>query len=244
MPQNSFQAVLLDIEGTTTPIDFVTRVLFPFAREEFKRFLQEHEGDAEIRPDLEVLWEQYQGDQRQSLNPPPWGGGFSDRDLESIVGYLHWLMDQDRKATPLKALQGKVWLEGYRKGKLEGQVYPDVPSAMQRWAADGKRIAIFSSGSVLAQKLLFQSIPSGDLTRYIQFNFDTTTGAKGEPESYRRISAALATIPSDVVFISDVVGELDAARSAGMQTVLCVRPGGNEPKNSLHALIRSFDELF
>ena len=244
LPRESFQAVLLDIEGTTTAIEFVSEVLFPFARKQFEDFIQKHGGEEEVRSDLEGLWRQYQADIRQNLNPPPWRGDLSDRATEPIVSYAHWLMDQDRKAKALKSLQGRIWLAGYRSGELKGQVYADVPPAIRTWVQQKKDICIFSSGSVLAQKLLFQSTAAGDLTQFIRAYFDTTLGAKGETESYRRIAAELDLPPSKIVFVSDVVEELDAARSAEMQTVLCVRPGPGRPENSSHPIIHSFAELF
>ncbi len=244
LPRESFQAVLLDIEGTTTPIEFVSEVLFPFARRQFKAYLEKHGGNEGVQSDLEGLWFQYQADIRQNLNPPPWQGDLSGRGSQSIVRYVHWLMDQDRKATALKSLQGRIWLDGYQSGELKGQIYADVPPAISAWAQQKKDICIFSSGSVLAQKLLFQSTAAGDLTQFIRAYFDTTIGAKGETESYRRIAGELNLPPSMIVFVSDVVGELDAARSAEMQTVLCVRPGRRGPENSGHPVIRTFAEFF
>ncbi len=222
----------------------MSEVLFPFARNQFEDFIQKHGGTEEVRSDLEGLWRQYQADIRQNLNPPPWQGDLSGRASEPIVSYAHWLMDQDRKATALKSLQGRIWLAGYQSGKLKGQVYTDVPPAIRTWVQQKKDICIFSSGSVLAQKLLFQSTAAGDLTQFIRAYFDTTIGAKGETESYRRIAADLDLPLSKIVFVSDVVGELDAARSAGMQTVLCARPGRGRPENPGHPVIRTFEELF
>jgi len=244
LARETYQAVLLDIEGTTTPIEFVSEVLFPFARKQFRAFIQKLGGNEEVHSDLEVLWRQYQADVRQNLQPPTWHGDLSGRDLESIVSYIHWLMDQDRKATALKSLQGRIWLAGYQSGELKGQIYSDVPPAFRAWAQQKKGICIFSSGSVLAQKLLFESTTEGDLTRFIRAYFDTTTGAKGESESYRRIAAELNLPPSTIVFVSDVTEELDAAQSTEMQTVLCVRPGRERPDNPGHPLIHTFEELF
>ena len=242
--RESFQAVLLDIEGTTTPIEFVSEVLFPFARRQFKAFIEKHGSNEDVHSDLEGLWRQYQADVRQNLNPPPWQGDLSGGGLDLMVSYAHWLMDQDRKATALKSLQGRIWLDGYQLGELKGQVYADVPPAINAWTEQKKDICIFSSGSVLAQKLLFQSTPAGNLTQFIRAYFDTTIGAKGETESYRRIASELNLPPSMIVFVSDVVGELDGARSAEMQTVLCVRPGRREPENSGHPVIRTFEDFF
>jgi enolase-phosphatase E1 len=152
-------------------------------------------------------------------------------------------MDQDRKSTGLKSLQGKIWDEGYRSGELRGEVYADVPVAMERWRSQGTEIAIFSSGSVQAQRSLFSTTPAGDLTRFIKAYFDTTTGPKGAPESYTRIAAALGRQASRVLFLSDVTAELDAARAAGMQTGLCVRSPDSVPPSGGHPVIHDFERL-
>jgi len=234
------QAVLLDIEGTTTPVDFVARVLFPYARERVRDFLARRAS--EVRDDLALLFSEHQRDERSGQSPPPWRGESPPAVLDSAVVYVHWLMDRDRKSTALKALQGRIWEEGYRAGHLRGQVYPDVPRAMARWRAQGREIAIFSSGSVLAQKLLFSRSEAGDLTPFLRAYFDTTTGAKAEAESYRKIARALGRDAPAVLFVSDVNAELDAARSAGMVTALCVREG-NAPLPTTHPVIHTFDEV-
>jgi enolase-phosphatase E1 len=151
-------------------------------------------------------------------------------------------MDRDRKSTALKSVQGRIWEEGYRSGRLQGQVYPDVPRAFARWRAQGREAAIFSSGSVLAQKLLFSRSDAGDLTPYLRAYFDTATGAKGDAESYRKIARALGREPPAVLFLSDVIAELNAARAAGLQTALCVRAGA-APAPADHPVVRSFDEV-
>jgi enolase-phosphatase E1 len=152
-------------------------------------------------------------------------------------------MERDRKSTGLKSLQGKIWKEGYRAGELRGEVYPDVPSALERWQSRGIEVAIFSSGSIQAQRDLFSTAPAGDLTRLISSYFDTTTGPKSDPESYIRIAEALQRPASDVLFLSDVVRELDAARTAGMETGLCVRTPGQSTPAKQHRIITSFDRL-
>jgi enolase-phosphatase E1 len=153
-------------------------------------------------------------------------------------------MDQDRKSTPLKSLQGMIWENGYQRGELRGHVYPDVPAAFTRWKQKGKTISIFSSGSVLAQKLIFAHTEFGDLTLFITAHFDTTTGAKSDPKSYKKIAAALGVAPGEILFLSDSPAELNAARSVGMQTALSARPE-NPPTGPIsHRVIRSFDEVF
>ena len=230
-------AVLLDIEGTTTPVDFVYRILFPYAHARVADYLAEHAQEPEVAEDIAGLREEHARDRAAGRRPPEW----SDSPA-SVAGYARSLMDQDRKATALKSLQGKVWAEGYRSGQLEGQVYDDVPRALVRWTKAGKAVAIFSSGSVLAQKLIFGHTAFGDLTPYLSAYFDTTTGPKGQAESYRRIAAALRCEPATMLFVSDVFAELEAAREAGLDTALAVR-SDTLPTSRAHRPIISFDRL-
>jgi len=238
------QSILLDIEGTTTPVDFVYRVLFPYARRHVKEFVSRFYGTEEVQVDIKQLRNDHASDQQQQQTPPAWRDDSIDSQVESVTIYVHWLMDRDRKSTGLKSLQGKIWEVGYRSGQLQGQVYEDVPPALVRWSEQKKDISIYSSGSVLAQRLLFQYAKADDLTRFLQGYFDTTTGPKTEPESYGRIAKALKQPPSEILFISDVIAELDAANSAGLQTTLCVRSGRPWPQAHSYPVIRSFDEIF
>lgn len=231
------RALLLDIEGTTTPIEFVTRVLFPYARAHAFDFLERHAGEAGVRDDVASLAAEHADDARAGCGPPPWSG-----TEQSVVAYVHFLMDQDRKSTGLKSLQGRIWQEGYASGALRGEVFADVPPAFQRWRRQGRAVAIFSSGSVLAQKLLFAHSTAGDLTGAIRAFFDTTTGPKREPESYRRIAEALEMAPGAALFLSDVGAELDAARAAGLRTALCVR-GQARPEAAAHPVVTTFDAV-
>jgi enolase-phosphatase E1 len=153
-------------------------------------------------------------------------------------------MDRDSKATPLKSIQGKIWEAGYNSGDLRSQVFEDVPPAFKRWQQQRRSIFIYSSGSVLAQRLLFSATQFGDLTSYIADYFDTNIGAKKDAESYARISHAIAVSAPNILFVSDVTDELDAARSAGFETRLCERAGNHpQPESSNHEAIRSFDEI-
>lgn len=237
------RAVLLDIEGTTTPADFVYEVLFPFARVRVLEFLKERWNDVQVRADFEALRVEYASDENRNLEPPVWNAESREEEIRSVAAYVHWLMDRDRKSAPLKSLQGQIWQKGYANGLLHGIVYSDVPAALARWRQQGRNVYIFSSGSVLAQKLLFANSTAGDLSIFIQSYFDTKVGRKQEAQSYRRIVRELAMDPLAVVFVSDVVAELDAAREAGMATVLCVRGELQGHPASSHASIRSFDEL-
>ena len=225
------EVVILDIEGTTTPISFVHERLFPYARARAAEFLQEYAFDEEIQrvvSDLRAL-------QNAATSDMPAGG---------IVPFVHFLIDNDRKLGPLKTLQGRIWERGYEIGELEGEVYADVPPAFERWSGADVRIAIFSSGSVLAQKLLFAHSTAGDLSPYISAYFDTAIGAKGDAASYCRICEALdLPAPTRALFISDVVRELDAARDSGLRTLLCVRNASPIPEPNGHSIVESFDVI-
>ncbi|HEX2270483.1 MAG TPA: acireductone synthase [Pyrinomonadaceae bacterium] len=227
-------AILLDIEGTTTPIAFVHDVLFTYAREHVGEFLAQHAS--ELEDDIAQLRKEHAAETEE---PPP-----LTSEIGSIAAYVNWLIDRDRKSTGLKSLQGKIWREGYEEGTLKSQVFDDVRPAFERWHDKGLRIAIFSSGSVLAQQLLFAHTEAGDLSTFISDYFDTTVGAKGDAESYRRIANNLNLKAEEILFISDVVKELEAAREAGMQTRLSIRPG-NQPQNDpdRFPIIHTFDEV-
>jgi enolase-phosphatase E1 len=233
-------AVLVDIEGTTTPITFVHDVLFPYARRHVREFLKRRGREPEVRADLAALRREHAADQQAAEQPPAWLD--SEDPVEAAVAYVHWLMDRDRKSTGLKALQGRLWEEGYREGVLRSDVYDDVPPAFHRWHTGGQGPWIFSSGSVLAQKLLFGHTRSGDLTPLIRGYFDTTTGTKKEAATFARIAAEIARPPAGILFVSDVPAELDAARGARLQTAWCVRDG-HPPVPSAHRAIRTFAEL-
>ena len=237
------RGILLDVEGTTTPIDFVYGTLFPFARAGVEEFLTRHFENDEVAADVEALRRERAREARRATGFPEWSEDTASARIASVAAYFRWLMDQDHKFTALKSLQGKIWEAGYRSGELRGAVYPDVPPAFARWRAQKRRIAIFSSGNVLAQKLLFGHSAAGDLTPFIGGYFDTSTGLKQEAESYGRIASALALPPAEVAFLSDVIAELDAAGRTGMHTLLCVRGvGGGESGG--HAVARTFDDVF
>ena len=238
------EAILLDIEGTTTPIAFVVDVLFPYARTHLRRHLEELAASPVHASLLDQLRTERAGDQRAGEPVPAWVDTPPAARLESAASYAEWLMDRDRKSTPLKILQGTLWEEGYRRGELVGAVFADVPPALARWHAAGVQVGIFSSGSVLAQQLLFRHSSAGDLTPFLRWFFDTTTGKKADRDSYQRIASAMNVRPESIVFVSDVVVELDAARDAGLSTRLSIRPG-NAPPPLLHdhPAIQTFGEI-
>jgi enolase-phosphatase E1 len=236
--------VLLDIEGTTTPIEFVHEKLFSYARDRVRDFLQSAAADPDVDASLRGLRGEHRADAAGGHSPPEWRDVPPDAQLASAAAYVQWLIDRDRKSRWLKELQGRIWYEGYRTGALQGEVYPDVPGALARWSAAGVGAGIFSSGSVLAQKLLFAHSNVGDLTPFLRWHFDTAVGPKGEAASYRRIAEEISEPPGRILFVSDVTTELDAARAAAFQTLLCVRPGASPPATGHgYASVGNFDEI-
>ena len=213
LPEN-VAGVLIDIEGTTTPITFVCDVLFPYAADRLDAYCARVDDDPRIADAVALLRAEHAGETTDDV--PAFGDG---------APFARWLMGQDRKSTGLKALQGVIWERGYVDGGLCSQVYADVPRALAVWQQAGVRVRVYSSGSVLAQQLLFGYTEHGDLTPYFEGYHDTTTGPKREPVSYRRIAEAFALAPSRILFLSDVVPELDAAAEAGLRTAMLERPG-------------------
>lgn len=201
------RAILTDIEGTTSSISFVKDVLFPYARRALPAFVREHGQEPEVRRWLDAVATEE-------------GAVCSD---DTLVEVLQGWIDQDRKHTALKALQGMIWNAGYRNADFTAHLYPDAAEALREWHDAGLPLYVYSSGSVPAQKLFFGHSDAGDLTGIFSNWFDTEVGGKREAASYARIADAIGTAPGDILFLSDVVEELDAAREAGMQTVLLDR---------------------
>lgn len=228
--------VLLDIEGTTTPMAFVYEVLFPFAWRRMAAYMGQHWNEADML-DIRARFSL----EHAKEDPSP---GFDVATVAGAAGFAAWLMERDRKSPGLKFLQGLIWNEGYREGALQGDVFPDVPFAVERWHRAGVTIAIYSSGSVLAQRLLFSSTAAGDLTPMISGFFDTSVGPKTAASSYTRIAAALDAYAPDITFISDAPAELTAAQEAGCAVYMAIREGNPaaEPPAGV-PVIRSFDEL-
>ena len=199
--------ILTDIGGTTSSISFVKDVLFPYARRELPRFVREHGDEPDVRRWIDAVAVE--------------NGGMCQDAM--IVETLQGWIDEDRKHTALKALQGMVWTAGYESADFTAPVYPDAVAALRRWHADGHTLAVYSSGSVPAQKLLFAHTDAGDMSGLFSAWFDTAIGGKREAGSYARIAEGLKVEPGAIVFLSDVVAELDAAREAGLRTVLIDR---------------------
>jgi len=240
--EHGIHVVLLDIEGTTTPMAFVYDVLFPFARAHLRTYLQQNAGSTAVREAAALLRDEWKHDAALDEKPPDW----PDPTPASAAPYVEWLTDRDRKSPGLKLLQGLIWQRGYAEGVLRGDVFADVAPAFRRWRERGVAIAIYSSGSVLAQRLLFGTTPSGDLTTDIAAFFDTDVGPKRSRDSYRRIAELLRVPAAEILFVSDVREELEAAQSAGCRVLLAVRPGNRvERVGPFDAAltVHSFDEI-
>jgi enolase-phosphatase E1 len=220
------KAILTDIEGTTSSLSFVKDVLFPYARERMAEFIRQHAQEAAVKKELEEV-HRLSG---KNLNEP-----------EVIEQLIRWI-DEDRKITPLKSLQGMIWEDGYKKGDFKGHLYEDAVRHLKKWKQAGIRLYVFSSGSVQAQKLLFAHTEYGDLTPIFSGYFDTTIGNKREADSYRKIAEIIGSPPGDILFLSDIKEELDAARVAGMQVTWLVRDGVPDP-NATHRQVRNFEEI-
>jgi enolase-phosphatase E1 len=219
-------AIVTDIEGTTSSIEFVHAILFPYARRELGAFVRGHAGEERVRIELAAV-DQLVG---RALT------------LDEQVATLEQWSDEDRKATPLKSLQGMIWRTGYERGALEGHVYPEVAACLRRWHAAGTRLYVYSSGSEQAQRLLFAHSVAGDLSPLFAGYFDTRVGAKADPAAYERIRAAIHEPAAGIAFLSDVGSELDAARTAGMQTCQLVRTA-DCPLAPTHPHARDFAEV-
>lgn len=217
--------ILLDIEGTVSPLAFVHDVMFPYARQHAAAWLGAHWGHeviAQLAHDAGVP---------AFLNAP---------DAEAAV---HRLMDADAKVSGLKQLQGLIWEQGFRAGDLRSTLFDDVLPALDHWREYDREIRIYSSGSIHAQKLFFAHTIAGDLTPRLSGYYDTTTGSKREPASYTAIATDCGLLPNDILFISDLVDELNAAQSAGLMTALSLRPGNKPQPKSGHPVITSFSEI-
>jgi enolase-phosphatase E1 len=244
LAERRLAAVLLDIEGTTTPIAFVHDVLFPFARTHLADWLEARSSSAEFNAIVEQLARESAADRARATSVPAWDTSTLTATRASIARYAVALMDEDRKSPGLKLLQGLIWESGYQAGELRGQVFVDVLPALHRWRAAGLRLAIYSSGSELAQRRLFESTPDGDLTPLFDGFYDTGMGGKKESASYLRIVERLRVAAERTVFISDVTAELEAAKGAGLQVILSLRDGNAvQPHAEEYERVLSFDRL-
>lgn len=224
--------LLLDIEGTTTSISFVKDKLFPYAEEHVKEFLDNKWEDDDVKDAVAALRKLAVEDKEKSVEGVveiPGEDASKEDQIEGLVNNVKWQMSSDRKAGPLKQLQGLIWKQGYDKGDIKGHVYDDVLPALEQWrSVEGQKIYIYSSGSVQAQKLLFGMSSSGDMLPQIDGHFDTAVGPKQEETSYKAIAEKIGCKLDEILFLTDIVKEAEAARAAGMCAALVSR-SGNAP---------------
>ena len=221
-------AILTDIEGTTSSIAFVKDVLFPYAREHLPRFIEMHRDDPAV-----ACW----------LDATAREAGIDDPHSRHVTDTLLRWIDEDRKATPLKALQGMIWKAGYEAGDYKAHIYPEVPAKLREWKAGGLKLYVYSSGSVPAQKLFFGHTEAGDVASLFDGWFDTETGGKRERGSYLRIAETIGLAPPAILFLSDIDAELEAAHGAGMQAIQLCRPPERCPEASTHSCVADFDAI-
>ncbi|KAI4333656.1 hypothetical protein L6164_018436 [Bauhinia variegata] len=242
------RCILLDIEGTTTPISFVSEVLFPYARNNVGRHLSATYNTTDTQDDIKLLRSQVQSDLEQGVEgalPIPSDDAGKEEVIAALVANVEAMIKADRKITALKQLQGHIWRTGYENNELEGVVFDDVPEALEKWSALGIKVYIYSSGSRLAQRLIFGKTSHGDLRKYLSGFFDTTVGNKRETRSYVEISESLGVDKSsDIFFVTDVFQEATAAKAAGLEVVISIRPGnGPLPEKHGFKTVTSFSEI-
>lgn len=241
--------LLLDIEGTTCPVSFVADVLFPYARQRLGPYLADHGSEDDIALLVQDLLRTWRNDQHPEARALLEGMPAGSADLPAaeaaaaVVPYLAWLIDHDIKVTALKDLQGRIWRAGYASGAIVAPLFPDVPQALKEWNEQGLVLAVYSSGSVPAQQLLYGHSQAGDLRNLFTHWFDTRTGAKQEPESYIAIAAAMACAPAQVLFISDALAELKAADRAGLAVIFSDRPDNPGLDSGSFERISNFNQL-
>ncbi|KAL6890563.1 hypothetical protein ACP4OV_008818 [Aristida adscensionis] len=245
---SSVQCVVLDIEGTTSPISFVTDVLFPYARDNVRRHLVATYGSDETTDDVALLRAQVEQDLAEGVAgavPVPPDEAGKDKVIDALVANVEAMIKADRKITSLKQLQGHIWRTGFESQEIKGVVFEDVPPALQKWHANGIKTYIYSSGSREAQRLIFGNTTYGDLRKYLCGFFDTTVGTKREARSYYEIWQSVGVDrPSQILFLTDVYQEATAAKAAGLEALISIRPGNAPlPENHGFPTISSFAEI-
>ncbi|KAK0164531.1 hypothetical protein PV328_003148 [Microctonus aethiopoides] len=245
--QHEENIVLVDIEGTTTSISFVKETLFPYVRANLKDYIEKKWEEAEFKENVEKLKEQAKKDEADKIEGLIPITGESPEELKaSLLKNILWQMDNDRKTGALKQLQGHIWRDGYKSGAIKGHLYEDVPKALEAWTKNGRKVYVYSSGSVEAQKLLFGHSEHGDLLKYFSGYFDTEVGTKQDAASYKNIITKIGCEPSNILFLTDIANEAKAAIESGMGSVLVVREGNaalTSDDKSKYTVIQSFQDL-
>jgi len=235
------QHVLLDIEGTTCPVSFVGEVLFPYAKQQMPAFLADQAENPIVQEVLIQVFEAW--DKDTDIEAAALRQRYCQNDSLAAVSYLGWLIEKDRKLTPLKELQGLIWRQGYDQGLLKAPLYADVPEALERWHSAGLELSTYSSGSINAQKLLYRHSSYGDLSILFRSWFDTNIGSKVSSQSYTKIAEALKSSPEQIVFISDRKSELIAAAEAGVKVLFSQRVDNPETDNGNFIAVKNYADL-
>lgn len=249
--------ILLDIEGTTCPVSFVSEVLFPYAQKQLQDYLARHGQEDAIQlllQELKQCWQQEEDSEARALLEASLDlSGLQHDDsaerrsssltAQELLPYLHWLIQRDRKVTPWKELQGLIWRDGYARGDLQANLFNEVVPTLREWKQKGLELSVYSSGSVEAQKLLYGHSQDGDVRGLFSHWFDTRIGSKQDVDSYRRILTCLACRADQVLFISDAIAELQAASEAGMEVVFSDREGNPQRDPAGFNRITQLDQL-
>ncbi|GBF38393.1 acireductone synthase [Leptospira johnsonii] len=232
MEEQNTELYLFDIEGTTTPIEFVHKVLFPYSVQNFITFFSETSAETGFAEELILA----------SKNETEYTEEVSD-SAESLTKFCKYLVSKDRKLGILKEIQGRIWKKGYESGELKSTIFPDVPPFLERIRKSGKRAAVYSSGSVEAQILIYRYCEAGDLTVYFESYFDTAVGGKKESTSYTKIAEKLSLLPGSILFFTDIKEEADAASEAGVRSIIVSRPGNHPQAEHDYRVIKNFEEI-
>jgi len=238
------QHLLLDIEGTTCPVSFVSDVLFPFAKQELSDYIKQHWDKSPHNKPIQAAKKEWLDDESpKSIQIKQQVMKGETEEIDGLIQYLKHLITIDKKSTALKDLQGKIWEYGYGNGELKSQLFPETSECLRQWHEQGWILSVYSSGSVQAQKLLYRHSSNGDLEDLFSHWFDTHTGPKKSDESYTIIAQQLHSPPGNIWFVSDNGAECDSARSAGMHTLFSLRDGNPDRDPRDHMVIQSLREV-
>ena len=238
------QHLLLDIEGTTCPVSFVSDVLFPFAKQKLSHYIKKHWDKIPHNEPIQAAKKEWLDDQSpETMQIKQQAMKGETEEIEALIQYLKHLISIDKKSTALKDLQGKIWEHGYNNGDLKSQLFPETAECLREWRKQGITLSVYSSGSIQAQKMLYRHSPTGDLEKLFSHWFDTHTGPKKSTESYIRIAKLLGSSPNKIWFVSDNGAECDSARLAGMHTLFSLREGNPDRDPRDHTVVQSLREV-